>query len=529
MSSEQNARRAGLMVPLFSIPSRRSWGIGEIADLEPVLAWLDAAGQRLLQLLPITETRPGDSSPYGSLSAMAIDPQYISIASLEDFAAGGGESRLSPGARAALDRARAAPAIDYRTVGEVKQVALRMAFDRFEATEWTGHSVRARAFRAFMTDHGWWLDDYALFRALHARYDERPWTEWPEGIRARWPDAVERERAVLSREVLYRKYLQWVAEEQWAAVRARAGRVRLFGDLPFVVSSDSADVWARQHEFDLEGSVGVPPDAFSASGQDWGLPAYRWDVVRAGDFDWLRQRARRIADLFDGCRVDHVVGFYRTFVRPPGEREGRFFPGDEPAQLALGEQVLALLAAAGIEIVAEDLGTVPDFVRQSLARLAIPGYKVFRWERYWDLQGQPFRDPRDYPEVAVATSGTHDTEPMVLWWAAADVDERWAVLQIPSLRERLSDEDVSTGLTATTLPQTLRAMLLEALYASRANLLILPFQDVFGWSDRINQPATVGEQNWTWRLPWPSDRLPAEPQAVEVARQLRAWSALHGR
>ena len=202
-----------------------------------------------------------------------------------------------------------------------------------------------------------------------------------------------------------------------------------------------------------------------------------------------------------------------------------FTPADEPSQIALGESVLSVFRSTGVEIVAEDLGTVPDFVRASLARAGIPGYKVFRWERHWHEPGQPFRDPSGYPAASVATSGTHDTEPMAVWWEEAAPEERQAVLDTPSVRRRLSETERNEALEAVALSPAVRAALLEVLFASGANLLILPIQDVFGWSDRINQPATVGDQNWTWRLPWPIDRLATEADAIAVARQLRTWSA----
>jgi len=524
MPPPTSTRRAGILVPLFSMSSARSWGIGEIGDLHAVLAWLNDAGQKLLQLLPITETPPDDPSPYGSLSAMAIDPQYISIDRVEDFVAIGGEGTLTAEQRATLDRARAATAIDYRAVRRLKQDALRRSFEHFRDREWGSRSSRAGDLRAYIAGESWWLDDYALFRALHARHDERPWMQWPDPLRTRQAEALERERDALRDEILFRQYLQWIAGCQWADARAHCGTVALLGDLPFIVSADSADVWARQDEFSLTGSVGVPPDAFSATGQDWGLPPYNWDVVRAHDFAWLRLRARRMATLFDGCRVDHVVGFYRTFVRPIGGGVGQFTPADEPSQLALGERVLDVLMSTGIEIVAEDLGTVPDFVRESLARLSIPGYMVFRWERHWHSPGQPFKAPEEYPTAAVATSGTHDTEPMTVWWAQAPADERRAVLEIPSIRARLGDDVCARAIADDALDPGVRSVLIEVLFASRANLLILPIQDVFGWSDRINQPATVGDQNWTWRLPWSVDRLASEPEAIEVSRQLRTWA-----
>jgi 4-alpha-glucanotransferase len=516
-------------VPLSSIPSSRSWGIGEIGDIAGMTTWLLGAGQRLLQLLPITETAPGDTSPYSALSAMAIDPQFISLEDVEDVAAIGGESGLDRDQRATLDRVRRSPQVDYHAVRGLKRQVQRRAFEHFLAREWTSGSARARVLRAFVAEQAWWLDDYALFRVLHARHDERAWMDWPAAVRDRHPEALAAARQEHAVEVLYRQYLQWLAGEQWASARACAGEVALFGDLPFMVSGDSADVWARQDEFCLDYSVGTPPDLFSETGQDWGLPPYRWDIVAAGDFEWLRQRARRTSDLFDGCRVDHLVGFYRTFVRSREDGEALFTPEGEAAQLALGEQVLAALAAPGLRVVAEDLGVVPDFVRASLARLGIPGYKVMRWERRGDESGQPFLDPADYPAVAVATSGTHDHEPMVVWWAEAPEDERTAVLEMPSVRARLAEADVARARTEPDLSPALRAAIVEALIASGADLLILPVQDVFGWSGRINEPATVGDHNWTWRLPWPSDRLPAEPEAQAVSRQLHKWSSIHGR
>ena len=523
------SRRAGILVPLFSIPSSRSWGIGEIGDIERMAAWLERAGQQLLQLLPINEMPPGERSPYSALSAMAIDPQFITIDGLEDFDAIGGEQALEPELRARLDAVRVAPQIDYTAVRDLKHQVLRRTFAHFRDTEWAGGTRRASAFRIYMEAQAWWLADYALFRALHARHDERAWTDWPEPLRNREPQALDAARGELAEDILFRQYLQWIAGDQWGRARDRVGRVALFGDLPFMVSGDSADVWARQHEFRLDVTVGVPPDAFSDAGQDWGLPAYRWDVFWARDFDWLRHRARRNADLYDGYRVDHLVGFYRTYVRPLGEGAPEFTPADQASQQSLGERVLAVFREPGSEIIAEDLGTVPDFVRDSLTRLDVPGYKVFRWERHWHTEGQPFKDPVDYPAMAVATSGTHDTEPMAIWWENAPREEKQAVLAIPSVRARLTPEDRDRLADQPGLPHAMHEALLEALYASGANLLILPIQDVFGWRDRINQPATIGDDNWTWRLPWPCDRLSTEGAAIAVADQLKEWSTRYGR
>ena len=288
-----------------------------------------------------------------------------------------------------------------------------------------------------------------------------------------------------------------------------------------MVSGDSADVWSRQQDFRMDASVGVPPDAFSETGQDWGFPAYRWIEVAARGDEWLAARARRSAELYDGYRVDHLVGFYRTYVR---ERDGRsaFVPGDEPSQIAQGERLLRLFTSTSARIIAEDLGVVPDFVRESLARLQVPGYRVLRWEREWHADGQPFRDPSSFPSTSVATTGTHDTETLAEWWDTAPADDRHAVARVPILRTRgcCGDEPFC---------DRIRDAFLEVLYAAGADFVIVPIQDLFGWRDRINTPATIGDSNWTWRLPWPVDDMDVEVEARERAGFAARLATKHAR
>lgn len=527
-STPARTRRAGILVPLFSLWSADSWGIGEIHDILPMVSWLERAGMRLLQLLPISAMPPAETSPYSAESAMALSPQFISMHAVEDVVAIGGERGLPDNERRTLDSVRASATIRYREVRSLKDAVLRRAFAAFRDREWRTGSARARSLRRYLHEERWWLDDYTLFRALHSAYEERAWIDWPESLARRDPAALDRARTEHRDEILYTAWLQWIAAGQWADVRRRAGPMQLFGDLPFMVGLDSADVWTRQDAFRLDVSVGVPPDAFSASGQDWGLPLYQWDVFRDRDFDWLRERARRNAALFDGYRIDHLVGFYRTYFRPKDGSAPAFSPADEPEQIALGERVLTVFLESGAEIVAEDLGIVPDFVRASLARLGIPGYRVMRWERAWGEPGQPFLDPIAYPAISVATSGTHDTEPLATWWVDAATDERAAVLRIPAVREQFADEDLR-AVADGSYTDRVRDALLETLVASGSDVLILPIQDVFGWTDRINQPATSSDANWTWRLPWPVDRLTTEPLAAERAKILRSWTERYGR
>jgi 4-alpha-glucanotransferase len=522
MTDRAGHRRAGLLVPLFSCPSTASWGIGEIGDIGPITKWLAASGQRVLQLLPINEMAPGQQSPYSAISAMAIDPIFISLRDVPEWSALGDHSGIV--SESDLDEVRRSPRIAHEKVRLLKRKALREAFARFKEAEWCRGTDRGRELKTFLSEQAWWIEDYSIFRALHAREGERPWTEWPAPLQRREPAAIAEARRELAGEILFYQYLQWTAAVQWADARRHAHGVRLFGDLPFMVDGDSADVWARQHQFMLDVSLGAPPDAFSADGQNWGMPVYRWDVNAADDFRWLRERARRNADLFDGYRVDHLVGFYRTYGRPRDGGPPFFTPGDEPAQTALGERVLAVFRESGSEIIAEDLGTVPDFVRASLKRLGIPGFCVLRWERHWHTEGQPFRDPAEYPAVSVAASGTHDTEPLGVWWDACE-GERRMVAALPTVLRIAS----GAGLEERGYDPTVRDALLETLFASGSNLVLLPIGDVFGWRDRINDPASASDTNWTFRLPWPSDRLADIPEARERQQTLRAWTDKHRR
>jgi 4-alpha-glucanotransferase len=547
-------RHAGVLLPLFSCPSTRSWGIGEITDLPIVARWLRAAGLDLIQMLPVNEMAFGQTSPYSALSAMAIDPLYISLDGVPEFEMLGGEASLSAETRARLDSVRRSPGVAYADVRSIKAEALRATYAKFAGM---GHGSarrprpRVAAFEKFRTESRWWLEDYALFRALHERHEHRAWWTWDRALQAREPAALDRVRAELADEIRYYEFLQWLAADQWRAAREASAPVGFFGDLPFMVGADSADVWANQEMFARDLSVGTPPDAFSATGQDWGLPAYRWEPVAASNFRWLRDRARRARELFDGFRVDHVIGFYRTYVRPiplpedaaNGTPEGAFpaaesaesadaaaaavskaffTPAEEHHQRALGEHIIGVFRESGAYIIAEDLGTVPDFVRESLERLQVPGYRVLRWEREWHQPGQPFRDPAHYPARSLATTGTHDTDPLAIAWDDAPPDERGAIAALAGLS---GGGPENRGAADREFDNDVRDALLKLLYASGSDLLVIPIQDLFGWRDRINTPATVGDTNWTWRLPWPADRLDDEPEAHERAATLREWAA----
>jgi 4-alpha-glucanotransferase len=493
----RKGRRAGITVPLFSLRSSRSWGIGEIGDIPAFAEWLRDAHQSVLQILPLNELAPSESSPYSALSAMAIDPQFISIWMMDDAEA------FERGWRDEIEQVRRTAMVDYKSVRELKTRALRASFEIFIASDWVLDTGNAGAFRAFIERESWWLDEYSVYRALRADFGERSWPAWPTPFRDREPSAIAHARERLDSQILFYQYVQWIAARQWQSVRNGTDGIEILGDFPFMVTLDSADVWSRQQDFLLDASVGTPPDAFSETGQEWGLPPYNWDEARNNDFAWLRMRARRQADLYDGFRVDHLVGFYRTYVRPFDGRSPFFMPAEEPAQIELGETIMRIMMEAGADVSVEDLGTVPDFVRQSIARLGLPGFKVLRWEP---------ADPVLYPPLSVAMTGTHDTESLAVWWESL----------MPLERKRFGSESPH-------FDATVRDRILDRIYKAGSNLVLVPIQDVFGWRERINLPATISAANWTYVLPWPADTARTQPEAVECANRLTRWSYQTGR
>jgi len=516
-----SSRQAGVLIPLFSLRSASDWGVGEIPDLVPFARWAKDAGLSTILLLPANEAARGQNSPYFSLSAFAIDPVYVAPEAMSDFQAAGGVDALSAEEREALVLVRRAPRVRWDQVRILKRRAFQLAFARFLAEEWEKKTERARALERFIEEERAWLPDYALFVALHdLEFAGTAWMDWPEPLRERDAAALAAARDRHAREILYQQWMQWVAEEQWHAARAVANRegVRLGGDLPFMVAEDSADVWAKREDFRTDASVGVPPDAFSPTGQNWGFPVYRWPEMQAAGYPWIRERARRCADLYDLYRVDHVVGLYRTYYFPKDGSEARFVPEEEPAQIENGEAVLRI-CSEGAQVVAEDLGVVPDFVRASLTELGIPGYRVQRWEKNWKEGGDAFLDPTEWPALSIATTGTHDTESLADWYEALPEEERAQLLALPQLeglRER-EPERYDAGV---------RNALLELIYSAGSDLALLPLQDLLGARERVNLPGTVSDDNWTYRMPMDMVALAADR---ETRDRLRALAVATGR
>jgi len=517
-------RKAGVVLPLFSIRTRRDWGIGQINDLPACAAWLRRAGQRLLQILPPHELSGGETSPYGALTAFGLDPIYVDVDAVEDLDARAIDEALGDEGRRALEKCRAADRVSYLVVRSLKMRALRMAFDRFHAAEWSRETPRARRLAAFMHRERAWLDDLALYATLRESHNGWGWTTWPEPQRDRSDGALADVRARDPRRLLEVAYVQWTLHEQWEAARAKMRDlgVELMGDLPFVVCAESADVWSHASQFQLHMSLGAPPDAYSADGQDWGLPAYDWLAMEADDLAWIRARTQHAARLYDRFRLDHVVGFFRQWVKQKdGGQRGHFDPEGMDAQCARGRRVLGavleeLAQANHVEpprALAEDLGVIPSFVRDVLRELGMPGYKVLPWEKGDDGR---FRDPRSFAPESIVSWSTHDTAPIVSWWDELPEDDR-AVLGERAGVEPGMDEEART------------TKLLGDLYGASSNLALVLSQELLGLRDRINTPATVGEQNWSWRLPRPIEDLEADATVGARFDAVRALVEASGR
>jgi isoamylase len=495
-------RRAGLMIPVFSMRRRANWGIGDIGDIAPFARWAQRAGFSVLQLLPVNGASGADSSPYSATSAFAIDPVYLSLDDCEDFAAAGGRDALSPSVRDELTALETTPSVTWSRVRAVKQEATHLAFKRFLRDEWQPRTGRALSLVAFIKNERAWLDDYCLFATLHERF-QKQWSEWPLGLRERTPDAIAYVRSESSEELLERGWLQWQLDLQWRKARREAGEagVDLMGDLPFTVSGDSADVWANRPIFRTDLKMGTPPDEGSATGQDWGLPVYDWVAMQRSDFAWLRSRTARAGELFSLYRIDHVIGFYRTFFRSSDGHTSGFSPADEGAQLRLGERIMRLMQRFG-EVVAEDLGAVPPFLRPSLERAGIPGYRVLRWEK----DGDHYRDPTGWPAISVATNSTHDTAGSAEWYDGLTTEERGRLATLPGLREL----DPSAA-----FDDRVRDALLRTVYSAKSTLAITTLPDALGSRERINVPGTVSESNWSYRMAMDIETLSDDAATVD--------------
>ncbi len=461
-------RAAGILLHPTALPS--AFGSGDIGCSSMLfLDFLAAAGQAVWQFLPLGPTN-WDGSPYAGTSAFAVSPLLISPESLWqsgwlDKAAL--ETAMTTGA----DMARVRPAETVRR----KKRLFHQAWHAFQQYQPPDYEI-------FCQSQAWWLDDYALYAVAREKFSGMAWWSWAEELRSRQPEALQRCRRDWKEEIAFQQFLQYVAQRQWEQVRikARGLGITLVGDVPLYVSNESADVWAHPEWFDVDDKGrptrvgGVPPDYFSADGQLWGNPLYRWDVMAQDDYHWWAERLRRTLAFCDVARLDHFRGlekYWAVSAQETTAKNGEWLPGPGADLLRAMRKALGVLPC-----LVEDLGVITREVRLLKEQFHLPGMEVLQFTH-------PKR--RD----AVLYTGTHDNATLLSWYLTAE----------PYTKSLCRELGVTHGRTA---PGDAVEALLQYAYAADNTWVITPFADLakLGETARFNRPGTVSDENWSWRM-----------------------------
>ncbi len=405
-------RRAGILAGLFSIYSENSLGIGDLEDLKLLIDWSSECGYSIIQLLPMNEVGP-TFCPYDSISSFALEPMY---------------ARLKPSSLPKIRSPQESsnPRVDYNVKDE-KMRLLKGLYDKEKA------KAPNKNFALFAQVNRYWIDDYSLFKALKRYHNHAPWYEWDDGYKNRHARLLEQFGKEHKEEISFYKWIQWVLFRQFKDAKRYAGskKVLIKGDLPMLVSRDSADVWAHPDFFKLEFAAGAPPDMYCAKGQRWGMPTYNWDRIRSDNFTYVKEKLKVAENFYDILRIDHVVGLFRIWSIPYNESadnqglNGFFDPGDENVWGSHGRDLLSVLQnSTSLSLCTEDLGIIPKVCRDALADMGIPGNDVQRWMKDW-LVLHDFLSPDEYRKLSVAMLSTHDTTNWSAWWEneAGTVDE----------------------------------------------------------------------------------------------------------
>ena len=414
-------RRAGLLVPMFCVYSRRSLGIGDLEDLKLLIDFCKESGNSILQLLPMNEMG-GLFCPYDALSSFALEPVYLSLDNISGAKKDVVKKRID---KIRKDFPCGRAHVDYR----IKEEKARLLHDVF-AAEFKGVSAE---FGRFIEENSYWLADFALFKVLKDYYGGRAWYEWDDSHRNRDTSALKDFRKKHEKEIIFQLWLQWQLYRQFREAKeyARDKKVLLKGDMPVLVSRDSADVWVRPEFFKQEFAAGAPPDMYCAKGQRWGMPTYNWETIANDGYRYLKEKFRYAQNFYDIVRIDHAVGLFRIWSIPYNESlenqglNGFFDPRDESKWEAHGKGVLTvMLNDTDMLLCAEDLGIIPLVCPKTLKEFGIPGNDVQRWVKDWDTR-HDFLDSGEYRELSVAVLSTHDTTNWAAWWEneAGTVDE----------------------------------------------------------------------------------------------------------
>lgn len=503
-------RYAGVLLSVTSLPSQYGIGCFDRAAYDFV-DWLEAAGQRYWQILPLGATSHGgsDDSPYQSYSAFAGNPYLISLDALVE------EGVLTREECDALDFGIDPARVDYDKLHEKRLILLRRAYER-------SHVGKDQEFAEFCRDNHWWLNDYALFMALKTFFQEVPFRQWPEDIRMHWGFALDYYNRELYFDVEFQKYLQFKFDQQWGKLKRYANEkhIQIVGDIPIYVSPDGADVWAHPELFQLDEKneassvAGCPPDAFAEDGQVWGNPLYRWEFHRATGYEWWVSRMWHSFKLYDVVRIDHFRGFDEYFSIPAELGSAKYGHWEKGPGMDLFHTIRARLG--DVAVIAEDLGLMTDGVRKLVRDSGYPNMKVLQFavdpgdiaygNDYW---------PQNYDTNCVVYTGTHDNETLAGWYAGLSPEGK---------------KQIKSYLGSGPIPEKrMYKALLALTMRSVAATCIIPVQDYLGLDNscRMNQPGTVGF-NWRWRL-LPGqlkDELANEVKSLTISANRANWLAL---
>ena len=492
-------RKSGILMPIASLPSRFGIGCFDQAAYDFVDR-LAESGQTYWQILPMGPTGYGDS-PYQSFSTFAGNPYFISLSELIR------QGYLTERECEASMEGMSSNRIRYDLIYRRRFVLLRKAFEA------SGIETDPN-YNQFVQENSDWLPDYALFMAIKDSLGGISYLEWDEDIRLRNPDAMVSYRNKLMNDVIFYQFLQYEFYTQWHALKHYANEkgVYFIGDIPIYVALDSADTWAHPELFQLDEDgvptavAGCPPDAFSADGQLWGNPLYRWETHRETGFEWWIERIRGAFDWYDVVRIDHFRGFDEYYAVPYGEktaRRGSWLPGPgldvfRAARREMGE----------FQVIAEDLGFLTDSVREMLKDSGFPGMKILQFA--FDSREDSDYLPHKYGRNSVVYTGTHDNETTYSWWKALAPEDLAVALRY-------------LGASRFTGRKKLTWRLIELAQMSISDLCIIPMQDYLclGSSARINTPSTIGK-NWLWRM---------KPNAFsdKLVARIYAMTKLYGR
>ena len=411
-------RRSGVLAPLFSFYSSSSEGIADFFDIKLLANWCEKCGMTILQLLPMNDTGY-NYTPYDCQSTFALDPMYIRLSEVKGSAAVSAKIKKLQ---------KKYPASSKRVDYSVKKDKLKILKEIYLSDE-----GQQKDFELFRKQNSFWIEDYGIYKALKAHHSEKSWEEWEEEYKFREAGSLEAFARENEDEIRFHIWLQFAAASQFKASReyANSKGVLLFGDLPFLVSRDSSDVWANQNYFKLNIVSGAPPDMYFALGQRWGMPPYNWERIKEHGYDYLAEKLKFAENFYDMFRIDHFVGLFRLWtIKEDEPREthglnGVFDPPDEAQWESHGRQIIdVMLKSSSMLPCAEDLGVVPECSYRALVDYGLPGMDVQRWCRHWGGTNE-FKTEDKYRPNSMCVISSHDMSPFELWWEeeAGTVDE----------------------------------------------------------------------------------------------------------